>query len=130
MGRELAQLDDRVRLEAVPRVACGTVPVKIPSGKAAFIAAIFLSLRQQRPDFLGYALRLRGAFPPDRLQRGILREDLFNRGPKRCGRTQVGRNRGKNQTLEFVNVAQFSLRHQLREDCIPLGGSHQIEQVG
>src|SRR5580692_8786195 len=48
----LAQLDDRVCLEAIPGVTRGTMPVEIPPGKAAFIAAIFLGLREQCANFL------------------------------------------------------------------------------
>src|SRR6185437_10082935 len=61
---ELAQLDDRVRFKTVPRMACWTMPIKIPSGKAAFIAAVFLGLRQQGADLLRDVRRLRRPLLP------------------------------------------------------------------
>ena len=125
-----AQLDDRVRLEAVPGMARGTVPIKIPPREAALIAAIFLRLREQRANFLRDARRLRRAFAPDAPAASASCEKTFSiDAAQRRGRAQVRGNRGKHQAPELVEVAQFRLRHQLGEHRIPLGEPDELEQV-
>src|ERR1700732_5553154 len=114
----LPQFDDCVCLETVPGMARRAMPIKVASGKAAFIAPIFLRMRQERTDFLRDAFRLSRTFAPDRLQSAVLREDFFDRCTQRCGRTQVRGNRSENQALEFIKITQLRLRHELAQKSV------------
>jgi len=86
-------------------------------------------MREQCPDLVRCALRMRPVRPPHVLQGGILREDLFDRGSKRRRIDQARRDPGEDQRLQFAEAVRLGLGHESGEHLIPRLRLDQIEQM-